>query len=79
MSGHRSISTHTEITHSPAVSVTRRLDDEQCERLVQLLDTLSSAVRVAPRMAAQLPRSAGAGRPPSLGYWDGVPAPRRRR
>ncbi|MDQ3989894.1 MAG: hypothetical protein M3291_11995 [Actinomycetota bacterium] len=73
MSDHRSIPTHAEIARLTSRVRDGRLDDEQREQLAQLLDTIGSAVRVIPTVAARYPgqpeRAAVAG----LGCWDGVP------
>ncbi|MCA1672071.1 MAG: hypothetical protein LC799_07665, partial [Actinobacteria bacterium] len=73
MSDHRSIPTHREVNALCAAVRDGQLDDEQRGQLAQLLDTIGSAVRVAPTMAARYPgqpeRAAAAG----LGCWDAVP------
>ena len=55
MSDHRSIPTHAEIARLTSRVRDGRLDDEQREQLAQLLDTIGSAVRVAPTVAARYP------------------------
>ena len=50
-----------------------RLDDEQRERLAQLLDTIGSAVRVAPTVADRYPGQPERAAAAALGCWDGVP------
>ncbi|MCA1676663.1 MAG: hypothetical protein LC799_32325 [Actinobacteria bacterium] len=70
MSDHRRIPTHAEIARLTRTIRDGRLDDEQREQLTQLLDTIGSAVRVTPTMAARYPgqpeRAAAAG----LGCWS---------
>ena len=55
MPDHRRIPTHAEIARLTSRVRDGRLDDEQREQLAQLLDTIGSAVRVAPTVAARYP------------------------
>jgi len=50
-----------------------QLDDEQRERLAQLLDTIGSAVRVAPMVATRYPGRPERAATAEVGCWDGVP------
>ena len=74
MSDHRSIpTTHREVSALCAAVRDSRLDDEQRERLAQLLDTIGSAVRVAPTVADRYPGQPERAAAAALGCWDGVP------
>jgi hypothetical protein len=73
MSDHRSIPTHREVSALCAAVRDSRLDDEQRERLAQLLDTIGSAVRVAPTVADRYPGQPERAAAAALGCWDGVP------
>jgi hypothetical protein len=50
-----------------------QLDDEQRERLVQLLDMIGSALRVTPTLAARYPGQPERAAAAEVGCWDGVP------
>ena len=73
MSDHRRIPTHAEIARLTSRVRDGRLDDEQREQLAQLLDTIGSAVRVAPTVAARYPGQPERAAAAALGWWDGVP------
>ena len=73
MSDPRSIPTPREVSALCATVRDGRLDDEQRERLAQLLDTIGSAVRVAPTVAARYPGQPERAAAVALGCWDGVP------
>ena len=74
MSDHRRIPTHAEIARLTSRVRDGRLDDEQREQLAQLLDTIGSAVRVAPTVAARYPGQPERAAAAALGCWDGVPS-----
>ena len=73
MSDHRRIPTHAEIARLTSRVRDGRLDDEQREQLAQLLNTISSAVRVAPTVAARYPGQPERAAAAALGCWDAVP------
>ena len=73
MPDHRRIPTHAEIARLTSRVRDGRLDDEQREQLAQLLDTIDSAVRVAPTVAARYPGQPERAAAAALGCWDGVP------
>ena len=73
MSDHRSIPTPREVNALCAAIRDGQLDDEQRERLAQLLDTIGSAVRVAPTVATRYPGQPERAAAAELGCWDGVP------
>ena len=73
MPDHRRIPTHAEIARLTSRVRDGRLDDEQREQLAQLLDTIGSAVRVAPTVAARYPGQPERAAAAALGCWDGVP------
>jgi LDH2 family malate/lactate/ureidoglycolate dehydrogenase len=69
MSDPRSIPTPREVSALCATVRDGRLDDEQRERLAQLLDTIGSAVRVAPTVAARYPGQPERAAAAELGCW----------
>jgi hypothetical protein len=73
MSDHRRIPTHAEIARLTSRVRCGRLDDEQREQLAQLLDTVGSALRVTPTVAARYPGQPERAATASLGCWDAVP------
>ena len=73
MPDHRRIPAHAEIARLTSRVRDGRLDDKQREQLAQLLDTIGSAVRVAPTVAARYPGQPERAAAAALGCWDGVP------
>ena len=78
MSDHRSIPTPREVNALCAAVRDGQLDDEQRERLAQLLDAVGSAVRVTPTMAARYRTSRSGQRLPVSAAGTPCPAPMRR-
>jgi len=78
MSDHRSIPTHREVSALCAAVRDSRLADEQRERLAQLLDTIGSALRVTPTLAARYPGQPERAAPPGSAAGTACPAPTRR-